>query len=575
MIPVFKPLEVPKRSYLPQDFTITTWEALAPYVQQLIDFQFTTMDSFSQWLSHLSELEAVISEDACWRQIKMTCNTQDPSLEEAYTYFVMEIEPPLKPLAFELQKKLDQSPFKNELDTAIYFPYLRGVANAIALYKEENIAIQADINVLAQQYGATASKMTIHFQEKEYTLQQAAKFLQSSEAAIRNEVFQLISSRRLEDQQVLNDLFNQLITKRNQIALNAGFENYRDYKFKELGRFDYSVKDCFEFHEAVKEYIVPIQKKLLQHKKSLLQIQGPLRPWDTSATPQGQKALSPFTDGKDLAAKAIQVFEKLNPYFSSCIASMQSMGRLDLDSRKGKAPGGYNCPLAETGVPFIFMNAAGTHGDVITMMHEGGHAFHSFLSHPLALSAFKEYPMEIAELASMSMELFSLEHWDVFYENKEELKRAQLEELERIIDVLPWIATIDSFQHWLYTNPSHTEEERTQAWIATLDKFSTQEVDWSGLESIRAASWQKQLHLFEVPFYYIEYGIAQLGALAMWRQYKQNKEQALANYCNALSLGYTKSLKELYQIAGIQFDFSPAYIKELAAFVTAAIEEML
>jgi oligoendopeptidase F len=251
------------------------------------------------------------------------------------------------------------------------------------------------------------------------------------------------------------------------------------------------------------------------------------------------------------------------------------MGRLDLDSRKGKAPGGYNCPLAETGVPFIFMNAAGTHGDVITMMHEGGHAFHSFLSHPLALSAFKEYPMEIAELASMSMELFSLEHWDVFYENKEELKRAQLEELERIIDVLPWIATIDSFQHWLYTNPSHTEEERTQAWIATLDKFSTQEVDWSGLESIRAASWQKQLHLFEVPFYYIEYGIAQLGALAMWRQYKQNKEQALSNYCNALSLGYTKSLKELYQIAGIQFDFSPAYIKELAAFVTAAIEEML
>ncbi|RZL16987.1 MAG: M3 family oligoendopeptidase, partial [Pedobacter sp.] len=220
---------------------------------------------------------------------------------------------------------------------------------------------------------------------------------------------------------------------------------------------------------------------------------------------------------------------------------MVSMGRMDLESRKGKAPGGYNCPLAETGVPFIFMNAAGTVGDLITMMHEGGHAVHSFLSHPLELSAFKEYPMEIAELASMSMELFTMEHWDEFFKNPEELKRAQLEEMERVISVLPWIATIDKFQHWLYTNPGHTVAAREAAWMEILNEFTTGVVDWTGFEEYRAHFWQKQLHLFEVPFYYIEYGIAQLGAIAMWRQYMENKEQALDNYMAALSLGYTKT----------------------------------
>jgi len=225
-------------------------------------------------------------------------------------------------------------------------------------------------------------------------------------------------------------------------------------------------------------------------------------------------------------------------------------------------------------VPFIFMNAAGTMSDVITIMHEGGHAVHSFLSHPLQLSAFKEYPMEMAELASMSMELFSMEHWDVFFNDPQELKRAQLEEMERAIGVLPWIATIDKFQHWIYTHPQQTTEEREAAWISILDEFSTGITDWSEFGEYRKNLWQKQLHLFEVPFYYIEYGIAQLGALAMWRQYRENKQGALDNYMNALSLGYTKTLKELYSTAGIRFDFSPGYVKELAGFASPILAEM-
>jgi oligoendopeptidase F len=287
-----------------------------------------------------------------------------------------------------------------------------------------------------------------------------------------------------------------------------------------------------------------------------------------------QKPLEPFKNGEELLTKSIQVFTNLRPYFGDCLRKMKTLNQFDLDSRKGKAPGGYNCPLAETGAPFIFMNAAGTADDVVTMMHEGGHALHSFLSHDLSLSAFKEYPMEMAELASMSMELFSMDEWHLFYANESELKRAKAEELERALSIFPWIATIDKFQHWIYTNPTHSSEERTAAWLQIHEEFAPKNISWTGLEKYRSILWQKQLHLFEVPFYYIEYGIAQLGALAMWKQYKNDKEKTLDNYMLALSKGYTQTLKELYQTAGISFDFSANIVNALSVFVQNQMKEI-
>lgn len=567
------PIEKIKRHFLPENYTVTTWESLQPYFEDLVNRTLDSKAALDKWLLDVSELDAVISEDACWRQIRMTCDTTDPALEEAFTYFVMEIEPKMKPYSFELNKKLVNCPFAKDLDHSMYFPYLRSVENSINLYREENVAIQAELNVLAQQYGVIAGKMTVHIDDKEFTLQQAAKFLQNPDRSLRESVFGKVSLRRLQDKDQLNELFDKLLQRRHQVAKNAGYENYRDYKFKELGRFDYTPEDCFAFHDAVRDHILPLQKMLLEHRRQQLGLDV-MRPWDTDATPANEKPLHPFQTGKELTEKTIEVFNQLRPFFAECINTMREMNRLDLESRIGKAPGGYNCPLAETGVPFIFMNAAGTMGDVITMMHEGGHAVHSFLSHDLPLSAMKEYPMEIAELASMSMELFTMEHWDVFFKEETELHRAQLEELERVIDVLPWIATIDKFQHWLYTNPGHSVAERQDAWMRILNEFSTNAVDWSGYEEYRTNLWQKQLHLYEVPFYYIEYGIAQLGAVAMWRQYRGDKKQALDNYMKALSLGYTKTLKELYATAGIKFDFSPAYVKELGSFLQDRLKEM-
>ncbi|NBT07844.1 MAG: M3 family oligoendopeptidase [Chitinophagia bacterium] len=562
-----------KHQFLPTDAVLTNWEGLEPYFKTLLDQELDSVATLEKWLKNLSELEAFISEDACWRQIKMTCNTTDKSLEESFNFFCMEIQPKIQPYADALNKKLIACPYTAQLNHSEYFTYLRSVKKSIELFREENIPIQAELSVLQQQYGTISGKMTIQFREQEYTLQQAAQFLENPDRSIREEVYFKIQERRLQDQNSMHDLFSSLIQKRNQVAINAGFANYRDYKFQELGRFDYTKEDCFQFHQAIKLHVLPLIDKIYARKKKKLGL-STLKPWDTEAEPLGIAPLKPFTDGKDLYNKSVACFEKLNPFFADCLRKMNELKHFDLESRKGKAPGGYNCPLAESGAPFIFMNAAGQMSDVTTMVHEGGHAIHSFLAHPLSLSAFKEYPMEMAEVASMSMELFTMNHWQSFFDNEEDLNRAKEHQLERTITIFPWIAIIDKFQHWVYENPKHTIEERTASWKNINEEFSTDSIDYSGLDIYRAIGWQRQLHLFEVPFYYIEYGIAQLGAIGMWMQYQKNPKVALENYMNALSLGGTKTLPELYKTAGIEFNFSPNYVKKLMDFTNQELEKL-
>ena len=562
-----------ERNFVPSNYAITTWNELEPYFKDLLEREFNSPKDLEKWLKDGSELEAVISEDACWRQIKMTCDTENKELEEAFNFFCMELQPKIQPYADALNKKLINSPYCKGLDAEKYFTYLRSVKKSIELFREANIPIQSELSVMQQQFGVLSGKMMVEVNGKEYTLQQAAKFLESSNRNLRQEVYIKINERRLQDKDALDELYSSLVKKRHQIALNAGFENYRDYKFKELGRFDYSKEDCYQFHEAVRQHVIPLSDQILKKKKEKLGLSS-IRPWDLEAEPEGTKPLTPFQTSEELIEKSIHCFTQLRPFFGECLKQMKAMKHLDLESRKGKAPGGYNCPLAESGAPFIFMNAAGQMHDVTTMVHEGGHAVQSFLTHDLELSAFKEYPMEIAEVASMAMELFSMDHWDVFFNNKEELKRAKEHQLERTITIFPWIAIIDKFQHWVYENPEHTIQERAEKWVEILGSFTDHVVDYSGLEKYRQNSWQRQLHLFEVPFYYIEYGIAQLGAIGMWMQYKQDPERALDNYMNALSLGGTKTLPQLYEAAGLDFDFSPENIKKLMDFVKGEMDRI-
>lgn len=563
-------VEIPKRparTYLPEDFTISTWENLQPYFDSLLKADLRSVEALRTWLRQRSELESVISEDMAWRYINMTCYTENENYSKAYQDFVMNIQPQMAPVSDQLNKKVAASPFLSHLERESGFDIMiRNLKKEIEIFKEENVSLFTEINTETQKYAQISGAMSVEVDGKELTLQQAGVLLMSTDRAEREQVFRKISVRRLQEKETLNTLFTTLLSLRHRIAVNAGFSNFRDYMFKALGRFDYTPQDCFAFHASIQSAVVPLLNEMASERKHMLQV-AVLRPWDKAVDPEGKPALKVFENGKELTDKTIEVFKRIDPYLGQCLAIMKEMGHLDLESRKGKAPGGYNYPLAEIGVPFIFMNATSTLRDMVTIMHEGGHAIHNFLTRELELNDFKSTPSEVAELASMSMELISMEHWNVFFTNEAELKRAKREHLEDIIETLPWVAIIDKFQHWLYENANHTEEERRKNWNRIADEFSDTITDWQSLQDAKDYLWQKQLHLYEVPFYYIEYGMAQLGALAVWRNYKLDKQKGLEGYRNALTLGYTKSIPEVYQAANIRFDFSTAYIKELMDFV--------
>jgi oligoendopeptidase F len=554
------------RNFLKDLDTIQNWDQLHAFFTELTERKISSKVDLLKWLSDRSELEAVLSEEGGWRYVRMTVNTKNEKAVEEYNYFVNEIEPKAAPFFNQLNKKFIDSEFSNELTDKEFFIYKRGIEQELDLFREENIPLQAEIATLSQKYGAITGVQSITYKNEVMTMPKAAALLKSTDRNLREDVYKLMSDRREKDTPELDQLFNSLTSLRNKVATNAGFKNYRDYMFAALGRFDYTVKDCENFHQSIKEIIVPYTTEFTKTRKAKLGYDV-LKPWDTEVDPDGKSPLKPFTNGKELIEKSIVIFDKINSYFGNCLRTMNELGRLDLESKDGKAPGGYNYPLYETGVPYIFMNAVGTQRDLVTMVHEGGHAIHSFLTHPLKLTAFKSFPSEVAELASMSMELISMDYWNEFYTDAEELKRAKKDQLEKIISILPWIATVDKFQHWIYENPNHTNEERTESWMKIMKEFSSNLVDYSGLEYIQKSAWQKQLHIYEVPFYYIEYGMAQLGAIAIWRNYKKDPEKAVQQYMNALSLGYTRSIPEIYEAAGIKFDFSANYVKELLEFI--------
>lgn len=565
-------ITITQRRFLPNKLKVTSWDVLAPYFNQLVERPINNKHDLEEWLKDRSELEAFVSEDLAWRYVKMTCNTEDKELEKAYLFFVTEIEPQISPINDKLNRKLVDCPYIDELDKDKYFIYLRGIKKEIEIFREANVPLMAEIATESQKYGSIVGGLMVEIDGKELTLQQAANYLKNPDRTKREAAFNKINEKRLAHAQELDQLFDKLIALRHQVAVNAGFENYRDYMFAALGRFDYEPEDCFAFHAAIQQEVVPLVKQFNEKREKELGFK--LRPWDLEVDTQNREALEPFTSGADLLDKTVKCFRKVDDYFAWCIETMDNMGRLDLESRKGKAPGGYNYPMAETSVPFIFMNAASSTRDVETMVHEGGHAVHSFLSKDLELAAFKNCPSEVAELASMSMELISYDGQDEFYRTPEEYTRAKEEHLEGIIKILPWIATIDKFQHWIYTNPTHTADERKAYWIELSKEFGTGMVDWSGYEHIQAYTWQKQLHLFEVPFYYIEYGMAQLGALGVWRNFLTDKKKAVTQYKEALSLGYTKPIGDIYNAAGVEFNFSAPYIKSLMEFVKSELQKL-
>jgi oligoendopeptidase F len=588
------------RTFVPQNLDLGDWPQIAPLFDQLEAraAQAKSTAALERWLIDWSELNAALDEEASRRYIAMTCHTDNADAEKAYLYFVEHVEPQLKPRQFALEKIYVAHPSRKELLQAgdapssrpsppvgekvaegrlrgnaggHYEVFDRDVKNHVALFRPENVALETEDAKLCQQYQKLIGAQTVTFRGEEKTLVQMGRYLEEPDRALRQEAWETVAKRRLQDVDKCEEIFDALIQLRSQIAKNAGFENYRDYAFRQKCRFDYTPENCLQFHDAVEKEIVPAVREIQNERQRQLKL-GKLRPWDLAVDPQNRAPLKPFAEVGEMVSRTQKIFNHLDAELARGFQQMQDLKLLDLDNRKGKAPGGYQSTLSEARVPFIFMNAIGLQRDVETILHEAGHAFHAQATREEDLYAYRGAPIEFCEVASMAMELLGNEFLEEFYPTAE-ANRARKTHLEGIIGFFPWMATVDAFQHWIYTHANHTRAERKAAYLQLMDRFGG-DVDWSSFEEARAHSWHRQLHIFIHPFYYVEYGIAQLGALQVWANSRRDKVKALNDYKKSLALGGSRPLPELFSAAGCKFQFDAATIKPLIQLAGAELKKL-
>lgn len=571
--------------FVPARFDGARWEQIEPLLKALLDRPVRSRDELEKWLLDRSELDAACSEADSNLYIDMTCDTEDKAKQQAYTTYIETVPPQLKPLAFALDRRLVELNRKFPLPIDRYAVLVRDTQAEVEIFRDENVPIQTDLEKLSQQYQQVVGAMSVTFEGREQTLPMMMRYQESTDRAVREAAWRAVSDRRVKDAGQCDDLYDSMVRLRDQMARNAGFADFVGYAFKAKKRFDYTPEHCRQFHDAVAKAVVPFMRREDARRKQLLKLDT-LHPWDLGVDPKGRAPLKPFTGGVDLVNKSRHVFQRLDPRLAQMFSTLgdgaNTQGAangacMDLDSRKGKAPGGYQSMRDRSRKAFIFMNAAGLQRDVETMVHEAGHAFHSMLCIDEPLMAYRHSPLEFAEVASMSMEMLTIPYWKgpaSYYASEEDFARAKRKQIEGSVGMLPWIATIDAFQHWVYTHPKHTRQDRTNAWLGLDDRFGHQ-VSWQGLEPFRATLWHRQLHLFGVPLYYIEYGIAQLGALGLWlRSLEEGESVAIEAYIKALRLGGSKPLPELFKAAGLKFDFGEATISRLVDRVEKELEKL-
>jgi oligoendopeptidase F len=548
------------RAWLPEGVELKTWEQIEPWYRNLLAMQVEAPEQLKAWLTAAGELNAAVGQEGTARYVAMTCQTDDPAREAAYLEFVRDIEPKLKPYLNQVRNKFLDAPGRAGLPADRFHVFVRSQENRRSLYREANIPRETRLAELEQQYQKAIGAMTVQFQGQERTLVQLSPFLESTDRDVRREAWTLAAGRRLADRDLLDGLFDEMRALRLEIAREAGFDDYVAYAYKNRERFDYGPEQAYQFHDAIEKAVVPLASAIHRERKERLGVDS-LRPWDLATDPLGRPPLKPFADVDRLAEGCEAIFREVDPELGAQFAFMRQRGLLDLANRKGKAPGGYQTTYEADRLPFIFMNAVGVDGDVRTLLHEGGHAFHTLASRGEPLSAYRESPLEFCEVASMTMELFGAGAKDPFYDAADS-ERSHRKLLEEIVTILPWIATVDAFQHWIYNHPDHSRDDRRAAWRGLVARFGG-DVDWSGLEDARDHSWHKQLHIFLYPFYYIEYGVAQLGALQIWKRSLTDRAGAVASYREALAIGGARPLPQLFEAAGARFAFDRETIAPL------------
>ena len=561
-----------RRRYVPEGIRFE-WGDISKVFEELSAREIADPAGFERWILDESEFDAYLYEQRAIRYINSTRQTDNPEFTKAYEDYVEGLEPRIKVASFELLKRYAASQLRGALPQSHAMDDRRRDA-AVRAFRVENVELEKQDSALSQAYQRTMGAMTVQYRGRERTLQQMAKFLEETDRGVREEAWRMASERAVRDSGALDDLYTRMVKLRDDEAKNAGFENFEDYIFVKKDRFDYTSDDCVSFHEAVEEYIVPLSREIDRRREEKMKV-GTLRPWDLNVDPEGKAPLAPFSDISGLVGGARKVVAGVDSELSGYFDTMARLELLDLDSRKGKAPGGYQDEFAELRLPFIFMNAANRDADVRTLLHEAGHSFHTFLMKKSGLPFFNagaNLPLEFAEVASMSMEVISGEHYGGVFYDEEGARRSNWAEAAANVKLFAWIATIDAFQHWVYNHPGHSPEERARAWLATLDRFCGME-SYEGVEEARRYRWQRQLHLYESPFYYIEYGVALTGALGVWARYRKDRRDAIEAYKGALSLGATKSLPDLFEAAGVEWGFGAAAMSRCADGLRSAIRE--
>jgi len=553
-----------ERKFVPADFNVDSPEEVGKLYQQLLDEELPDAKALRTWVDKVNELDTVLSEVSCRRYVATTVNTADKEAEKAYQDFVANIGPISAECDDKINKKLMSHPNKDELKDELGELY-KGLQVAIDLFSKDNIPLNVELSKEIQEYQKITGGMSVEFEGKTRTMPQMAKYFEKTDRALRESAWRAVQARRMKDREALDENFDRMFAIRNKIAKNSGCKDFIDYIYKAKCRFDYTPDDCYAFHESVEKLVLPLVKELGKRRAEQMKLEK-LRPWDLAVDPLCREPLKPFTSGSELIDKVDSIFEEIHPQAGKWAREMQARNLIDADSRIGKAPGGYQIDFEETGDPFIFMNAAGTDGDIYTLLHESGHSFHHYCRKK-QLSCYHTAPAEFAEVASMSMELIGMQGLGKFYSSAEDIERSRIGQLEGIINLFPWIASVDQFQHELYSRPDHTAADREKIWLGILDRYATGMVDFTGIEDTRKASWQRQLHIFECPFYYIEYGIAQLGAIQVWKNYKENPKKAIDDLFGAEALGSSRPLPELFAAANIKFDFKAETIEPLAQFI--------
>jgi oligoendopeptidase F len=551
-----------------------SWSQFEPYYTDLQN-RALTAENVDQWLADWTRVGELLSELASRLEVATTLDTTDTAAEAAFNNYLDHIHPPYSSAQQALKEKL----LASGLDPKGFEIPLRHMRAEAAIFREANVPLQAEAARLGLEYDRIVGAQSVQWGGEELTLVQALALFDGMERPQREALWRRISARQLQDRDALNSLWQQFLDIRRQMAANAGFASFRDYQWQNFGRFDYSPADCEVFHAAIEEVVVPAASRVYERLRRRMGTES-VRPWDVmrDVFVLAHQKLTPYETTEELESIGERIFQKVDPKLGEYFGIMRRENLLDLENRKGKAPGGYCTDFGAVGRPFIFMNAVGSQDDVTTLLHEAGHAFHVFESNPLPYLQQKDYPAEFAEVASMSMELISGPYWAAKnggYYSDQDVVQARRQHLEHMLLFWPYMAVVDAFQHWVYThvdeamNPAHCDAKWGELWQRFVPA-----IDWDGLEDARVTGWHRKLHIFQIPFYYVDYGLAQLGAVQVWRNSLRDQARAVEQYRQGLALGGTASLPNLFAAAGARFGFDAPLLHDAVDLIESTLRDM-